>query len=137
VIALDTNVVLRVLTRDEPRQARLAARVLRSERLRLAKSVLLEAEWVLRFSHRQSRAAIAEGFRTLLGYPRLEVEDRGAVVRALAWYESGLDFADALHLASAGAAMTFVTFDQELARQAVELTDAPSVELLRAARGRP
>lgn len=43
------------------------------------------------------------------------VEDELAVAKALDWFKDGLDFADALHLASAGSAKQFATFDQKLA----------------------
>ena len=46
----------------------------------------------------------------------------GRIARALSWYEQGLDFADALHLASAveNRAQAFATFDLKLRRLAVE-----------------
>lgn len=134
MIALDTNVVVRVLTRDDPEQTAAAERVMNTGRLWLAKTVLLEVAWVLRHTYGLDREAIADGLRTLLGYRRLQVEDRPAALRALAWYGEGLDFADALHLASAGPAITFATFDRTLAKQALRLATAPNVELLGARR---
>jgi predicted nucleic-acid-binding protein len=84
----------------------------------LLKSVLLETEWVLRSVYRFARPAIHDGITRLLGLPGIEVEDRPAVARALEWYGQGLDFADALHLASIGRAEAFVTFDGALQRKA-------------------
>jgi predicted nucleic-acid-binding protein len=130
MIALDTSVIVRVLVYDNPKQAKIAARVMQTERLWLCKTVVLETEWVLRYRYRLSRQAIELGFRKLLGYRRLEVEDRAAVGRALSWYARGMDFADALHLASSRAAIQFVTFDREMALSARELADSPSVDWL-------
>ncbi len=56
--------------------------------------------------------------RGVAGLPNVELEDTGAVADALAALERGLDFADALHLASSGGATRFVTFDRRLVRRA-------------------
>jgi predicted nucleic-acid-binding protein len=130
VIGLDTNVVVRVLTRDDPVQAERAARLFAGGRLWLAKTVLLECEWVLRSAYSLQPTTILAAFRSLLGYPPLEVEDKPAVLRALRWYEAGLDFADALHLASLDATDRFASFDRGLAQRAAELDEAPAVDLL-------
>lgn len=131
MIALDTSVVVRVLTRDDPKQAEVATRVMAAERIWLCKTVVLETEWVLRHLYRLNREAIEFAFRRLLGFPRLEVEDRAAVGRALSWYAKGMDFADALHLASSRAAIQLVTFDRDMALTARGLADCPAVDLLR------
>jgi len=131
LIALDTSVIVRVLTRDDPRETEVATRVMASERLWLCKTVILETEWVLRHLYRLNHEAIHSGFRRLLGFRRLEVEDRAAVGRALAWYAGGMDFADALHLASSRAALQLVTFDRDMALTARGLPDCPSVDWLR------
>ena len=47
VIAADTNVIIRLLTDDEPRQTEQARRLFETETIFLPKTVLLEAEWVL------------------------------------------------------------------------------------------
>jgi len=130
VIALDTSVIVRVLVNDDRKQAGIAARVMQAERLWLCKTVVLETEWVLRYRYRLSREAIELGLRKLLGFRHLEVEDRAAVARALSWYAQGMDFADALHLASSRAAIQLVTFDRDMALTARGIADCPSVDLL-------
>lgn len=130
MIALDTSVIVRVLTRDDPQQAEVAARVMESERLWLCKTALLETEWVLRHLYKKGREEIDRAFRKLLGLRRLDVEDRAAVGRALFWYSQGMDFADALHLASSKGALQFVTFDRDLALAARGIADCPAVDLL-------
>jgi predicted nucleic-acid-binding protein len=132
VIALDTSVIVRVLTRDDPEQTVVASRAMDAEHLWVCKTVLLETEWVLRHRYKLKREVVQGAFRKLLGYRRLEVEDRAVVGRALSWYSQGLDFADALHLASSRAALQFVTFDRELAGAAPKIQDCPSVDLLKA-----
>ncbi len=50
------------------------------------------------------------------------VEDAKLVVQAMDWAESGMDFADALHLASSTQCEAFLTFDKRLARSAGRLS---------------
>jgi predicted nucleic-acid-binding protein len=116
--ALDTNILVRTLTNDDPSQAGRAARILSHDDTFVAKTVILETEWVLTHAYGVGREAIADAFRRLFGLPRLHVEDDETVIQALALYEEGLDFADALHLASSAKADRFATFDKALARKA-------------------
>ncbi len=127
VIAVDTNVLVRVLTRDDPEQAPRARALLESGSAYLPKTVVLETEWVLRSLYRFQQPAIFDGITRLLGLPGVEIEDRPAVARALDWYRHGLDFADALHLASSGRADAFATFDRALRRKARALAGAVPV----------
>jgi predicted nucleic-acid-binding protein len=127
VIAVDTKVVVRVLTRDDLEQAPRARALLESGSAFVPKSVVLETEWVLRSIYRLERPAILEGITRLFGLPGLEIEDRSALACALEWYRRGLDFADALHLASSGRAEAFATFDRTFRREARALTGAVPV----------
>lgn len=127
---LDTHGVVRFLIRDDPNQAERALEVSRSGQLWLPKTVLLETEWVLRSAYALSRETILASFRKLVGLPELSVEDRPSVLQTLRWYEEGLDFADALHLASSGGVGRFVTFDARLVRDAERIADTPPVEPL-------
>jgi predicted nucleic-acid-binding protein len=118
MIALDTSVLVRVVTADDPGQLEAALAVMRSNALWVCKTVLLETEWVLRFTYELSRSEILLALRGLLGYRTLQVEDRGSVLLALSLYAKGMDFADVLHLASSGTADRFATFDRPLAKAA-------------------
>jgi predicted nucleic-acid-binding protein len=117
--ALDTNVLIRILTRDDTAQSQRATVFIRGQdRVFILKTVLLEVEWVLRSSYRFGREAILLGLRSLLGTANFQIEDENAVLQALDWFENGMDFADALHLASAGRDIEFATFDTSLRRTA-------------------
>lgn len=131
MIALDTNVIVRVITRDDPAQARRAATLLRDEDLWLSKTVLLETERVLRYTYEFNRQEVHRALSMLVGLGNLTVEDRPAVEAALYWQQAGMDFADALHLASSGSAARFVTFDERMEKIAPGLTGLPRVDLLR------
>jgi predicted nucleic-acid-binding protein len=121
MISVDTNVLVRVVTRDDPDRARRGAAVLAQGPVWIAKTVLLEMEWVLRYAYRLKKPAILNAFHGILGLPNVEIEDSLAVSQALKWYQSGLDFADALHLASSGAAKRFMTFDEDLKKRAARI----------------
>lgn len=118
MLAVDTNVVVRLVTQDHPAQAARAAAIFRSGPVHIAKTVLLETAWVLGYAYDLDDVAIARVLRGVAGLPNVELEDAGAVADALAALERGLDFADALHLASSGGATRFVTFDRRLVRRA-------------------
>jgi len=60
----------------------------------------------------------------LSGLPQVEIEDELHVAEAFDWFESGMDFADALHLASCESAREFATFDRKFAAKAAKLTSA-------------
>jgi predicted nucleic-acid-binding protein len=63
----------------------------------VAKTVLLELEWVMRGLYQLSPGKIARTLAHLLALPNVEIEDRPGVSQALANLRTGLDFADALH----------------------------------------
>lgn len=130
MISLDTNVIVRVVTADDLDQLAIALEVMRSEGLWLSKTVLLETEWVLRYTYKLSRETVLETFVRLLGYRNLSVDAPEQVHSALELYRGGMDFADALHLAASTGADRFVTFDRELALSARKLEALPVVELL-------
>lgn len=117
MMALDTNVVVRFLTRDEPEEAARGKALIERGPVFVAKTVMLETEWVLRSAYDFGSPAIAASFMAFLGLPGVEVEDAPTVVRALAWYAQGFDFADALHIASCERADAFATFDRKLRRK--------------------
>ncbi len=132
MIALDTNVLVRVVTADHPEQLAVALEVFRSGELWVPKTAFLETEWVLRYSYELAPEVILDALRRLLGYRNLQVEDRGAVLQALSLFEAGLDFADALHLASSTEAERFATFDRTFAARARKAAreGLPPVDLL-------
>ena len=130
MIAVDTNVIVRIVTHDDPDQARRAVALFERERIFITKTVLLEVEWVLRFSYRLPRAVIVSTLRKVVGLDTVEVEDPNEVSMALDWHEQGLDFADALHLAACGRAIMH-TFDQGFCKAAREQGLTPEVRVLR------
>jgi predicted nucleic-acid-binding protein len=125
--AVDTNVLVRFLVQDDPAQAARAAALMRGREIWVSKTVLLETAWVLGSLYGFPASRVAAALEGLAGLPEVLLEDQPAVARALRWFREGLDFADALHLASAGGARKFATFDRQLARRAKRLAGLETV----------
>jgi len=122
MIAVDTNVWVRYLTNDDEAQAARAMEVLRAaEEIFVPKTVLLELEWVLRAAYRLPRPSIVRALKQVLGLPAVRPEAAEQVALALEIHEQGLDFADALHLASCGGCGALYSFDTVLVKQAAQL----------------
>jgi len=122
VRAVDTNVIVRFLTADEPDQARAARRVIEAGDLFIGITVVLETEWVLRSGYGFASEVIAAGLRGLGGIAGVNFEEPAIVAQALDWMTQGLDFADALHLARSSHCSAFVSFDRRLASRAKDLS---------------
>ena len=118
MIAVDTNVVVRLLTGDEPAETERARRLFESEMIFLPKTVILETEWVLRRLYRLGALPLNRALEGLIGLANVRCEDEPAVRQALIWKQQGMDFADALHLASGRSVTRFATFDLRMIRVA-------------------
>lgn len=133
MIAVDTNILARFyVAEDEAEAARqhvIAADIMAQPALFVARTVLLELEWVLRGAYGYDREDVARVLEHLVGLPNMAIENRDIVEDALRHYHDGLDFADALHLAAARSAQLFATFDSKFAKRAERLGCAPPVTL--------
>ena len=123
MLAVDTNVVVRYLTRDDAEQFAKASALIGSNDVYVCTTVLLETEWVLRRGYRFSRQRIIAALGAFAGLPRVTLEDPGLAAKALDWTRHGMDFADALHLAKAQGCEAFVSFDERLAAVANAQSD--------------
>ena len=121
---LDTNVVVRYLAQDDPKQSaaagKLFERVLTQDDPGFVSAIVLcEIAWVLAECYGAGRERIRAAIEGLLAAKQIAVEAPDTVRKALrAWGESGADFADALIgevAATHGAART-VTFDRAAAK---------------------
>jgi predicted nucleic-acid-binding protein len=118
VVAIDTNVLVRLLVNDDQSQGSRARAIFEIEEIWIGKTVLLETFWVLRSVYDFEDITIARAIEGALGLPRVQVEDFKRVELALAVVRDGIDIADALHAAmTPGDARAFATFDKNLARR--------------------
>jgi predicted nucleic-acid-binding protein len=118
MIAVDTNVLVRLLTGDEPKQAAAARSLFASDPIWIAKTVLLETGWVLRSLYGFEESAIQDAFTKLLGLKNVHAEDESSVAAALALTAHGIELADAMHLSSRPPEAVFVSFDKAFVRRA-------------------
>jgi predicted nucleic-acid-binding protein len=128
MIAVDTILLVRILTNDDPIQARRAIKILNSDHIFIPKTVLLETEWVLRHAYEIGRSNIIIGFQKLLGLPNVNVEDPDSIYQAISWYENKFDFADALHLASSRRCTSFATYDSSLIKKSQKFSSMDMIK---------
>lgn len=100
---LDTNVLVRYVTADDPEQTPVAKAAIegaeaRGERLFLSAVVLCELVWVLAGrTYRYPRSSVLEVLDEILESPTFQVQDRSLVREAVASFREGpADFADYL-----------------------------------------
>ena len=132
MIALDTNVLIRYLTRDNPEQAEAARALLQGLTTNgpgfICREVVIEVVWVLERSYRFRRERIANIVVELMATDTLVIEDDNDVAQAAAAYREGsADFSDLMILAAANrvGALPLCTFDRRFARlDGTELVEA-------------
>lgn len=113
--SVDTNVLIRVLVRDNVAQAASAEEVLAGPILLLS-TVIMETVRVLETVARWSRDGVATGLEEILAIENGLIPDEVALRWTIDRYRAGGDFADMLHVALSGVANSFVTFDRRIAR---------------------
>jgi predicted nucleic-acid-binding protein len=117
--AVDTNVLVRVLTRDDARQAAIAEKFI-AQGAWVSILVLAEAIWVLHSVYACGPQDIVAMVEMLLAHKHLRVQDSDTVGAALELYRSrpALRFTDCLVLQVAKSAghLPLGTFDRGLAK---------------------
>lgn len=123
MIAVDTNILVRYAVKDDLQQTIIATDFLADNKCFILKTVLLELVWVLSSSsgYALPRNIVAERVRHISGLPNVVMQDENNVVLAVDWYESGMDFADALHLSSSLELKGFATFEKKIAKKSEKL----------------
>jgi len=117
--AIDTNVLVRLVARDEDRQAEVADAFVAGGAW-VSQIVLVETLWVLGSVLKLTAARIATVVEMLLDHEHLTLQDADCVARALEHFRRRptLGFSDCLVLANAHKAghLPLGTFDKDLAR---------------------
>ena len=102
MLGVDTNVLVRYLTRDDQPQYEKARGLIdrgvsKGEPVLVSLMVLLETEWVLRSRYELVKSEIVTAFSALLDTADLTFEDEPSIERAVySWKDSAADFADCL-----------------------------------------
>ncbi|MGL4574662.1 MAG: PIN domain-containing protein [Burkholderiaceae bacterium] len=125
MIGLDTNVLVRYLAQDEPRQSLRATKLFEKELSAqnpgfISAVVLAETCWVLERAYNATQAELAQTVEDLLDSAQLVVGERAAVLKAVARSRKGAGLVDCLitELAHAAGAARMVTFDAKAAKKA-------------------
>jgi predicted nucleic-acid-binding protein len=117
--AVDTNVLVRLVARDDAGQAAAAERFV-ARGAWVSHVVLVETMWVLESVYELDRRTQAKAVEMLLNHRDLTVEDADVVVDALARFraQAGVGFSDCLVLEVARKAghLPLGTFDRDLAK---------------------
>lgn len=117
--AVDTNVLVRLLTRDEPKQVE-AAEAFVARSAWVPHLALAEATWVLSSVYDRSPDAIATALEMLVNHQHLALQDEDVVTAAIAHFRRwpSLGFSDCLMLEVARKAghLPLATFDRHLGR---------------------
>lgn len=117
--AVDTNVLVRLITRDDPRQVTVAEAFV-AKGAWVPYLAIAEATWVLAAVYELDRAAIATAVDMLVNHEQLTVQDSEIVAAAVAQFrqQPGVDFSDCLMVEVARKAghTPLGTFDRALGR---------------------
>ena len=122
MIALDTNVVVRLLVEDDPVQTAISKDLLESaaathEKCFLSNPVLCELEWVLDSCYSVPRSKVLSAIQELANNSHFAFENRAVLKQALDAFAAGkADFSDYLigSTAQAEKARATYTFDRAL-----------------------
>ncbi len=125
MIAVDTNVIVRLIVADDPDQLELALALTRRDKLYISLTVLIETDWVLRATYGYERSQICTAFAALRDAFGIRFEAARDVRWALERYARAGELADYIHLSSARAAGSFATFERRLSRRAGSKSPAP------------
>ena len=124
MVAFDTNVVVRLLLRDDAAQAKKAEQAFlrhaRGDGVFLPLVVLVETAWVLAYTYELDRKAIHDQLVSLVRTRGVVVNEADLVQDALEAYAKGTaDFADYVILAATRRAdcRTLLTFDRRLGKE--------------------
>lgn len=122
MIAVDTNVIVRLLTKDDDAQYKVAHKLFSADDIYIADTVVLETEWVLRYAYEFEPEQICTAFRKLFGLKNVRLSNAQLVAQAINWHESGLDFSDAFHLALSQQCSALKTFDDKFIKRARKIS---------------
>ena len=124
MIALDTNVLVRMLIEDDRRQARIIEETIawaekNSVPVLILSEVLVETVWVLESVYQCSREEILKFLQTLIVTPTFVFVDPQVIRRAIHEYKKGGDFADLLivNQAKEHQAKKIFSFDKKLQKK--------------------
>lgn len=125
MIAIDTNILVRLLTRDSEAEYKASHKLFAAEEIFIPDTVVLETEWVLRHAYDLNPVEICDTFRKVFGLPNVSLTNGQRVAQAISWHEAGLDFADAFHLVLSQGMSSLKTFDKDFIKKSKDISECP------------
>ncbi len=122
MIAIDTNIIIRFLTRDDEQQYKKSFAIFKTKEVFIPDTVILETEWVLRYAYEFSPKEICNALINLFGLKNVHLSNPTLIFQAIDWHLKGLDFSDALHLAQCQQHEKLYTFDKNFCAKAKKLS---------------
>ena len=126
---LDTNVLIRYLTRDDEGQYRATMKLLtrKAARFFIADLVLVETDWILSKFYNWTREEIADAFARLLQVHNLQFEDEDRIRHSRGAVRRGADLSDELLIAMSRiqGCLEFATFDTAVAKRHAKFAFVP------------
>lgn len=112
--AIDTNILVRWITRDDPVQSPVADRIL-SDPVFVSLTVLVELAWTLGGKpYRLGRAEVAAALKLVLNTRTITIQREDGVGWAIDRFAAGADIADMLHLVASSGVNCFISFEKRL-----------------------
>lgn len=120
MIAIDTTILVRLLTRDDEKQYQQSYRSIKENPIYIPDTVILETEWVLRLAYELKPNEICQAFKMTFGLANVTLANAQLIAKAkvIHWHENGMDFADAMHLAYCQTQTEMKTFDSRFIKNA-------------------
>ena len=129
---IDSSVILRYLTEDDPRRARVAEAIIESDELVASCVILSEVAYVLRSGYRYSRAQVLDALTQFLLRANVQLVDvpKRLVAASLVKAQDvpGLSFGDVLILAQmqASGIDEIYSFDTRFRDEGITVLEAPA-----------
>jgi predicted nucleic-acid-binding protein len=129
MLAVDTNVLVRWILRDDEPQAIVADAIMAGE-TEVSTAVLMELGWVLGTIGGMNRKQVADSLAAILSIATANINRRDALRWAIERYRKGGEIDDLIHVACVDAASGFATFDRGVSKAAGRTSPVP-VQTLR------
>lgn len=118
MVAVDTNIVVRLITGDDPVLLEKATCLVETSGIWIGKTVALETAWVLQHLYKASIDEIRDSLRRLSETAGVCFETEDRLLLALDLTASNIEIADAFHLAFSDHSLPFYTFDRDFKQRA-------------------
>jgi predicted nucleic-acid-binding protein len=83
MIAVDTNIIVRLLTKDDAEQFQQSFQLFQKQNIFINQTVILEVEWILRFAYKFPRDRVSQALKSLFGLSNVYLSDANLIALVL------------------------------------------------------